>query len=80
MRKALLITNLPSCSEFDLRELFREYGKVRWGYINTGKNFRVGKYERWGVVQMKHSHDADRAIECLNGFVWRGQKLNVKAR
>jgi len=80
MSKTVLITNLPGCSEFELRELFREYGKVRWGYVNVWRNFRAKKDELTGVVQMKHRHDADRAIEHLNGFSWRGRKLKVKAR
>lgn len=77
MRKTLLITNLCSCvSDCALRGLFSEYGKVCWIYLRW--NFR-GK-STWGLVQMKHRHDADHAIKALNGFSWHDRKLRVKAR
>jgi RNA recognition motif-containing protein len=72
------VANFPEeADEEDLESLFSTYGTVTG--VKMFLNWRTGKWADYALVEMPNFH-ADRAIERLNGHVWRGRKLKVSER
>ena len=61
--------------EFDLKEIFEEYGEVSSVKIITDKF--TGKSKGFGFIEMSDDNEAKRAIEELNGGELENRKIVV---
>jgi RNA recognition motif-containing protein len=61
--------------EFDLKELFEEYGDVTSAKVITDK-FN-GRSKGFGFVEMENNNEASAAIEGLNGTSYKNRNLIV---
>ena len=61
--------------EFDLKEIFEEYGEVSSVKIITDKF--TGKSKGFGFIEMSDDSEAKRAIEELNGGELENRKIVV---
>lgn len=74
MPKRIYVGNLPfSASDYEVRELFEEYGTV--DTVNLITDRETGRPRGFGFVEM--SEGADEAIEALNNFAMGGRNLTV---
>lgn len=75
----LIVLNLPrDISEDDLGKLFETHGKVT--VCDLVLDEKTGASKGFGFVEMKDDHEAEIAIEALNGSKLNKNKLRVKAR
>jgi RNA recognition motif-containing protein len=61
--------------EYDLKEIFEEYGEVKSANIITDKF--TGKSRGFGFVEMANNEEANKAIEELNGGELEGRNIVV---
>jgi cold-inducible RNA-binding protein len=74
--KNIFVGNLDfGATEESLRQLFTEYGVVDRVSIVTDRD--TGRSRGFAFVEMPEAHEADRAINALNGFFLGGRSLNV---
>lgn len=74
MSKRIYVGNLPfSASDYEVRELFEEYGTV--DSVNLITDRETGRPRGFGFVEM--SDGADEAISALNQFSMGGRSLTV---
>jgi len=64
-----------TCLE-DLESLFEKYGKV--GDVYIPKDYRTKENRGFGFVRYFHKHDAEDAIESLDGRKFDGRELSVQ--
>ena len=71
MQKAkLYVGNLDYSVDFsELKELFANYGEVKYVKVIEGKGY--------GFVEMSHQADAENAMKELNGADFKGRKLKI---
>jgi RNA recognition motif-containing protein len=76
MAKNIYVGNLVwEATQEDLYTLFKEYGAVKRAQVITDKE--TGRSRGFGFVEMNNDAEADKAIEALNGFNYRGRPLTV---
>jgi RNA recognition motif-containing protein len=74
MGKMIYVGNLPfSATEYEVRELFSEYGTVESVQLITDR--ATGQPRGFAFVEM--SDGADEAINALNGYPMGRRTLNV---
>ena len=61
--------------EYDLKEIFEEYGEVSSAKIITDKF--TGRSKGFGFIEMADSEQATKAIEELNGGELEGRNIVV---
>jgi RNA recognition motif-containing protein len=61
--------------EFDLKELFAEFGEVASAKVITDKF--TGRSKGFGFVEMDNSNEAQKAIDDLNGSAFKNRNLVV---
>ena len=61
--------------EYDLKEIFEEYGQVSSAKIITDKF--TGRSKGFGFIEMANSEEASKAIEELNGGELEGRNIVV---
>jgi len=72
----LFVGNLPyNVDDFDLEDLFREFGDVRYAKIVRDNDSKQSK--GFGFVKMLDEVDAEKAIKALNGYELMGRRLKV---
>jgi len=72
----IYVGNLPFKTDDDgLKALFEEYGHVMSARIITDKFTRQSR--GFGFVEMPNNHEAERAIDRINGSDFMGRTLRV---
>ena len=76
----IYVGNLPwDMGDEDLRELFAAYGAVSSAKVIRDRE--TGRSRGFGFVEMDNTHEAEQAINALNGKDYQGRTLKVdKAR
>ena len=75
----LFVFHLPNgLTNFDLFLLFRRYGDLRSIHIMTNKNTNLSR--GYGFVSYSNKHEADVAIDAMNGFLLGSKKLKVERK
>ena len=64
--------------ESDLKELFEEYGTVR--YVEIRRDWVTGEPLGYAFVEMPRASEAEHAISGLDGRSWRGRRLKVNEK
>jgi RNA recognition motif-containing protein len=76
MGRKLFVGNLGFLvTDSDLRELFQQYGTVESAQVITDRD--TGRSRGFGFVEMAKEHEAEAAIEALNGQQMKGRSLTV---
>jgi RNA recognition motif-containing protein len=76
MGKNIYVGNLPyDTTGDDLRQLFEAYGAVTSGQVIIDKF--SGRSRGFGFVEMDNDHEAETAIDALNGSPYGGRPLTV---
>ena len=76
MTKKLFVGNLPfQVRDMELEELFGEYGEVSSAKVIVDR--RTGRSKGFGFVEMKAEESANKAVEALNGYEFKGRPINV---
>ncbi|SIN83871.1 RNA recognition motif. (a.k.a. RRM, RBD, or RNP domain) [Singulisphaera sp. GP187] len=76
MGKNIYVGNLPyDTTGDDLKQLFEAYGAVSNGQVIIDKF--SGRSRGFGFVEMDHDHEAQAAIDALNGTDYGGRPLTV---
>ena len=76
MPKTIFVGNLSHLvTDSDLREAFQQYGKVDSAQVVTDRD--TGRSRGFGFVQMRNDHEAQVAINELNGQKMNGRALTV---
>lgn len=76
MAKNIYVGNLAwECTPDELRTLFEEFGKVNRSQIIADRE--TGRSRGFGFVEMPNDHEADEAIQQLNGAQYKGRPLTV---
>jgi RNA recognition motif-containing protein len=76
MAKNIYVGNLVwDANQDDLYALFQEYGTVERAQVIIDRE--TGRSRGFGFVEMKDDAEAQRAIEALNNFTFRGRALTV---
>lgn len=72
----IYIGNLPvTATELNLRDLFKEFGRIRSVKILT--DMESGESKGFGFVEMDDHSDGIRAIKKLNNMSFMGQFIQV---
>ena len=75
----LFVFHLPNgLTNFDLYLLFRRFGDLRSIHIMTNK--RTSLSRGYGFVSYSNKHEADKAIDAMNGFLLGSKKLKVERK
>ena len=76
MAKNIYVGNLVwDATQDDLYQLFQEYGTVTRAQVIMDKE--TGRSRGFGFVEMNDDAEAQKAIEALNNFDFRGRPLTV---
>ena len=76
MAKNIYVGNLVwDATQDDLYTLFQEYGTVTRAQVIMDKE--TGRSRGFGFVEMNDDAEAQKAIEALNNFQFRGRPLTV---
>src|SRR6478609_11721584 len=76
MAKNIYVGNLTwDCTADDLLALFQEHGAVARAQVITDRE--TGRSRGFGFVEMNDDAEAQKAIEALNEFDFRGRPLTV---
>ena len=76
MAKNIYVGNLVwDATADDLLELFKEHGQVAQAQVIMDRE--TNRSRGFGFVAMKDDGEAQRAIDALNGFEFRGRPLTV---
>lgn len=76
MLNKLFVGSLPfGMTDFDLEDLFKQYGEVLSAKIITDR--ATGRSRGFGFVEMSTSEAAQAAIGALNGSETQGRTINV---
>src|ERR1700731_4222508 len=76
MAKNIYVGNLAwECSADDLLALFQEHGAVTRAQVITDRD--TGRSRGFGFVEMDNDAEAQKAIDALNGFDYKGRALTV---
>ncbi len=76
MAKNIYVGNLVwDATQDDLYTLFQEYGTVTRAQVIMDKE--TGRSRGFGFVEMNDDAEAQKAIEALNNFNFRGRPLTV---
>lgn len=76
MAKNIYVGNLVwEATSDDLYTLFKEHGAVRQAQVITDRE--TGRSRGFGFVEMENDQEAQKAIDSLNGFNFRGRALTV---
>ncbi len=76
MAKNIYVGNLVwECTADDLLALFQAHGTVARAQVITDRE--TGRSRGFGFVEMNDDGEAQRAIEALNGFDFKGRPLTV---
>ena len=76
MAKKIFVGNLSfQITDFDLSDLFKEYGEVVSAKVVTDR--MTGRSRGFGFVEMNAEDSAQKAVEALNGFEVKGRPINV---
>ena len=62
-------------TDTELRAAFEQYGAVKSAVIISDRD--TGTSKGYGFVEMDDTDEANKAIEGLNGFEFKGRNLNV---
>ncbi len=72
----IFIKNLPlQVEESELREVFGDFGTVKW--LRIIKDKETGASRGFGFVEMPDDKEAKEAIRCMNGGDYYGNKIYV---
>jgi RNA recognition motif-containing protein len=76
MAKRLYVGNLAySVTSDQLQELFEQFGPVKSAQVLSDRE--TGRSRGFGFVEMMNDHEADAAIENLDGSEQQGRRLTV---
>ncbi len=76
MQKTLFVANLDeTVDDVQLENLFSPYGKVVRARVWL--DLETGRPRGFGFVEMLEDYEADVALECVDGRLWRGRRLKV---
>jgi RNA recognition motif-containing protein len=76
MSKNIYVGNLVwDATMDDLFNLFREYGEVKQAQVIMDRE--TGRSRGFGFVVMDNDAEAQKAIDALNGFSFKGRSLTV---
>ncbi|MFL5243305.1 MAG: RNA recognition motif domain-containing protein [Gemmataceae bacterium] len=76
MAKNIYVGNLVwDATADDLLALFQEHGKVARAQVITDRE--TGRSRGFGFVEMESDAEAQKAVEELNGFDFKGRPLTV---
>ena len=76
MAKNIYVGNLTwDATADDLLQLFQEHGQVTRAQVITDRE--TGRSRGFGFVEMNDDAEAQKAIEALNNFDFRGRPLTV---
>lgn len=76
MTKKIFVGNLSfQLSDFDLEDLFKQYGEVTSAKVVTDR--MTGRSKGFGFVEMGTEDSAQQAVEALNGTEVNGRPINV---
>src|SRR5204863_1507907 len=76
MAKNIYVGNLVwDATADDLLELFKEHGQVARAQVIMDRE--TGRSRGFGFVEMDNDAEAQKAIDALNGFMFRGRALTV---
>ena len=76
MAKNLYVGNLAwETTADDLLALFQEHGTVARAQVITDRD--TGRSRGFGFVEMENDAEAQKAIDALNGFDYKGRQLTV---
>jgi RNA recognition motif-containing protein len=76
MAKNIYVGNLVwDATADDLLELFNKHGKVTRAQVITDRE--TGRSRGFGFVEMDNDSEAQKAIDALNGFMFRGRALTI---
>ena len=75
----LFVFHLPNgLTNFDLFLLFRRFGDLRSSHVMTNKQTNLSR--GYGFVSYSNKHEADVAIDAMNGFLLGSKKLKVERK
>lgn len=73
----LIVLNLPrSLVENDLAKMFKKFGNIRGCSLVIDE--KTGGSKGFGFVEMAVTHEAEKAIQELNGSILEQKKIRVK--
>jgi RNA recognition motif-containing protein len=76
MAKNIYVGNLVwDATADDLLELFKEHGQVARAQVIMDRE--TGRSRGFGFVEMDNDAESQKAIEALNGYMFRGRALTV---
>jgi RNA recognition motif-containing protein len=76
MAKNIYVGNLVwDATADDLLELFRQHGQVARAQVIMDRE--TGRSRGFGFVEMDNDAESQKAIDALNGFMFRGRALTV---
>jgi RNA recognition motif-containing protein len=76
MAKNIYVGNLVwDATADDLLELFRQHGQVARAQVIMDRD--TGRSRGFGFVEMDNDAEAQKAIDALNGFMFRGRALTA---
>lgn len=76
MSKKLFVGSLSfEMTDFDLEDLFKQYGEVLSARVITDRD--SGRSKGFGFVEMSSDGSAQSAIDALNGTEIKGRTINV---
>ena len=65
-------------TEAELKELFKNYGEVRW--VEIRRDWVSDEPLGYAFVLMPREREAEHAISSLDGEWWNGRRLKVSAK
>ena len=75
----LYVGKLPfSATDSEVRTLFAQYGDV--SSVELSRDLETGRFLGFGFVEMPDDHEAQTAIENLDGYMFGGEGRTIEVR
>jgi len=76
MAKNIYVGNLVwDCTSDELLQLFQQHGQVKSAQVVMDRE--TNRSRGFGFVEMPNDEEAQKAIQALNGFAYKGRPLTV---